>query len=545
MAVSDFLEKIGEGLEGGVKAAGRVAGAVLPVVGKSIVNEEAGYAPQIAAEGRQHTQQMEDAQIQAKEQELTRQLDMGRKYGTLTPDQQSQYVEAITNLYSHPRHAGTLMEKLRQAVHPKGAVASPGQKLPDAGPAGGTAAADEANAEKLAAAKLAAKPKKDFDRYLDKYADAHGIGSVDQMSEAQYEDALHAYSGSKRAEKLKTGVVEDPDSETHFSAVTWDLSTGKLVSKFPGVLPPRGMIPTERVTSSTDQFGNHTESVSQMTPQIPGTPSVGRQPLPTHGEAPKPEAAKKSTPASVMGTSAPKKAASAPKKSTPAAAMSGARQLDPNGHIPEGVGISQVREYANELLDGKDEKDIPAKAKGPAAQLAREYGWSQGTFTPKEQVLLKESSTFLNEAANNPVLSVLDSPVSRIKLQQLIGDPSKKGLMGHIGTNLAAGSESPEEAEFVRMYNQLVGTISGLGQLTRSGRTTEATINRLINELPSPYTTTSAEDAKARLSRLQQELSVATQKGNFDGGGGASPKKSVLPKTGDSQVIVVSPEDLK
>lgn len=142
MAVSDFLEKIGEGLEGGVKAAGRVAGAVLPAVGKSIVNEEAGYAPQIAAEGRQHTQQMEDAQIQAKEQELTRQLDMGRKYGTLTPDQQSQYVDAITNLYSHPRHAGTLMEKLRQAVHPKGAVASPGQKLPDATPQGGTIRSD-------------------------------------------------------------------------------------------------------------------------------------------------------------------------------------------------------------------------------------------------------------------------------------------------------------------------------------------------------------------------------------------------------------------
>jgi hypothetical protein len=67
---------------------------------------------------------------------------MGRKYGTLTPEQQSQYVDAISQLYSHPRHAGTLMEKLRKAVHPNGAVSTPATLKP-ATPEGGTAQADD------------------------------------------------------------------------------------------------------------------------------------------------------------------------------------------------------------------------------------------------------------------------------------------------------------------------------------------------------------------------------------------------------------------
>lgn len=154
MAVGDFLSSIGQGLEKGAAATGKVAGALAPAIGKAVVNEEAGYAPQIAAEGRQHTQAMEDQQINAKEQELTAQLNMGRQYGTLNPQQQQQYVDAITNLYSHPRHAGTLMEKLRQAVHPNGMTAGSGQQaapaLANATPAGGTAAVDERHKEEVA-----------------------------------------------------------------------------------------------------------------------------------------------------------------------------------------------------------------------------------------------------------------------------------------------------------------------------------------------------------------------------------------------------------
>jgi hypothetical protein len=132
-----------------------VAGAVAAPIGQAIVDEEAGYAPQIAAERRQRQQKLEDAQIEVKAKELESQLETGRKYGTLTPEQQAQYVDAISQLYSHPRHAGTLMEKLRRAVHPNGAVAGPSPltTLKNATPEGGTAAADEANAQKLAETK--------------------------------------------------------------------------------------------------------------------------------------------------------------------------------------------------------------------------------------------------------------------------------------------------------------------------------------------------------------------------------------------------------
>ena len=149
MSVGDILGAIGKG----AATAGRVAGTVLEPVAKSIANEEAGYAPQIAAEKRQHQTQLEDAEINAKAQELENQLAMGEKYGTLTTADQQKYIDAITNLYSHPRHAATLMEKLRKAIHPQGAFAQgPTETLPSATPEGGTLRQD------TLAAMMKAKP---------------------------------------------------------------------------------------------------------------------------------------------------------------------------------------------------------------------------------------------------------------------------------------------------------------------------------------------------------------------------------------------------
>ena len=141
MSVGSVLEKVGEGVAKGAKAVGSAA---LPVLERT-AQVVSGEAPQIDAEKRRQQYAQEDAEIAAKSQALEAQLEMGRKYGTLTPDQQSQYVDAISQLYSHPRHAGTLMTKLRQAIHPTGAVKTP--PLPDATPQGGTLAADEKFAE--------------------------------------------------------------------------------------------------------------------------------------------------------------------------------------------------------------------------------------------------------------------------------------------------------------------------------------------------------------------------------------------------------------
>src|SRR5271156_794787 len=147
MAISDVLSGIGEGLEKGAAATGRVAGALAPAIGKAVVNEEAGYAPQIAAEQRQHAQAMEDQQIAAKSGLLENQLKQLQSNAPLfnndgsvmTPQQRTAAISGLSNqftqLYSHPRHAGTLMEKLRQAVSPGGMTAGAGQAAASSTPA--------------------------------------------------------------------------------------------------------------------------------------------------------------------------------------------------------------------------------------------------------------------------------------------------------------------------------------------------------------------------------------------------------------------------
>lgn len=122
-----------------------MASAAVPVLDRT-AQVVSGQAPQIDADDRKNKEKLEDEQLAVKEQQLTQQLEIGRKYGTLTPDQQQQYVDQITGLYSHPRHSGKLMGRLRQAIHPNGAYAqAPSAPLPNAVPPGGTQAADDAN----------------------------------------------------------------------------------------------------------------------------------------------------------------------------------------------------------------------------------------------------------------------------------------------------------------------------------------------------------------------------------------------------------------
>lgn len=147
MAVSDFLSELGKGVE----ATGRVVGSIAKPLAERTAEVVSGDAPQLDEEKRQRQYQMEDQQIEVKAKQLEDQLAIGQKYGTLDPAAQQQYVDQISQLYSHPRHAATLMEKLRQTIHPKGATYTQGsglKTLKNAVPEGGTAAQDEANREK-------------------------------------------------------------------------------------------------------------------------------------------------------------------------------------------------------------------------------------------------------------------------------------------------------------------------------------------------------------------------------------------------------------
>lgn len=151
MSIGDILSDIGKGAATGARA----VGAVLPPVLQRTAQVLSGEAPQIDEEKRQQATQMDDAALNAKADELEAQLAMGRKYGTLTPQQQQQYVDQITGLFSHPKHMNTLMTRLQKAIHPGGATYQQNEPLPSATPTGGTVAADARLQEGTEARKLA------------------------------------------------------------------------------------------------------------------------------------------------------------------------------------------------------------------------------------------------------------------------------------------------------------------------------------------------------------------------------------------------------
>ncbi len=84
MSVGDLLSGIGRG----VATAGRVAGAVLEPIAKRTAEVVSGEAPELDAERRQQAMQLTDQQRELTANDLESQLEMGRKYGTLTPEQQ-------------------------------------------------------------------------------------------------------------------------------------------------------------------------------------------------------------------------------------------------------------------------------------------------------------------------------------------------------------------------------------------------------------------------------------------------------------------------
>lgn len=150
MPIADFLKTIGNDVATGAKVAGAVAQPVLQRTAQVI----SGEAPAIDAQQRADQEKARDA----KAQDLASQLEMGRKYGTLTPDQQQQYVDAIHQTYSDPSMMGTLVQKVHSLIHPDGTsyqAAAP--DLTNATPEGGTSQADYANALGLAEARAIKK----------------------------------------------------------------------------------------------------------------------------------------------------------------------------------------------------------------------------------------------------------------------------------------------------------------------------------------------------------------------------------------------------
>jgi len=340
------------------------------------------------------------------------------------------------------------------------------------------------------------------------------------------------------AGKVVTKLEQDKNSKTGWSYVSYDPLSGNEYSRQLDAPPQRGLIESE--TDTTDPLTGLT-TVTRRKPII-GPPGGG-------GSKAKPAATSSVATASPAGplatlTAAPSGAAARPQlagkrrgagplaKKSDTSKTAGTLPLDADGHIPPSASVNPyVRETANELLDGKDMDKVKYSKLIPvASQLARRYGWEQGKFTPREQVMLRETSTFIQRAMNDDSMKALDEGgMSRLRLQQIAQSPDKEGFIGRLFTLGAASGMTDSQKKFLQTYNQLVGTISGMAQLVRSGRATEATIERLKAELPNPTNTRDSKDARERLQRLMDEINVAMQKGTFtDSGNTADPAQSLI-----------------
>ena len=522
MSIGDILSNVGHGLATGARVAGAVAGPVI----QSLAEEESGQAPEIQAERRRQKMALQQASLASDVNELQSQLDLGIKYGTLNDDQQNAYRKAIAQrnmdaiTQAGAPAGGNIAQRLHAAFHPGGApYQPPTPALPNAVPEGGTNQAANDAAIRLAEARYTAMRKNNPKLVsLDSYANDNFGTDFTSATPEQQEAALEAYGKANRAPKMVTRVVNDSDSLTGYSAATWDVDKKSLVSKFPGVLPPRGFVPTERISKSKDQFGNVIETIGQTTPLVPGAtsaapnPNASGTPTAAPSQPASSTAPRRSFVGLALGGGATGARPSSPSPtSTKALSPTAAPVLDDNGHIPAHPGVNeQVRELANELLDGRDAKDLPMKGKAPAQALARQYGWEQGAFTPKEKILINEAGAKLQQLRDSPSLSVLNNTGSRMRIAQVLDSAEKQGFVGRTASALAAGSLSPQEQEFVRNYNAAVGVISGLTPLTRGGRQSESSIHRLMQEMPSVLQSSNAEDAQKRVDQLLQEVKVAT-----------------------------------
>lgn len=395
---------------------------------------------------------------------------------------------------------------------PPSASASP---APGGGGAGSPATTFQPDPATLNESSLHSREEQDRDaaskrKITEEQAKTDPKAMVDGLIKAGFprEEAMRITStklaGAAGRPKIKEEMVPDPDSKTGYSKSFVDELTGQEVSRVKDVAPTRSLITSE--TDTTNPETNQTTRTVRR-PIFPGAGGASPNKVVTASTA------TASSPASAHGSK------SAISKLSP--------PVDADGHITTAPGASpQVLEGANQLLDGTDKEKLPTKTRELSAALARRAGWEQGKFTPKEQVQLREATTYLQKAASDPSLAALDASFSdRMQLAQVISNPDAQGFIGRGLSTAAAQNMDPKQVAFVQMYNQLVGTIAGLSSLVRSGRATEATIERLKSELPNPTTTKDSADGRQRIQRLLSEIDVAMDKGSFGGTGTKSASK--------------------
>jgi hypothetical protein len=142
---------------------------------------------------------------------------------------------------------------------------------------------------------------------------------------------------------------------------------------------------------------------------------------------------------------------------------------------------------------------------------------------------MQNARQFLDMVENSKAfMKALDQGTfQKWKLSVAEGDASKDGAFGKLFHQMAVQNLSPEQQEYLRLQAALMGTVSGLSSVVRSGRPTEATINRLAREIPNVMASANSKDAKARIANIKKELDLALKQGvpkpTVQGKGGSTP----------------------
>lgn len=379
------------------------------------------------------------------------------------------------------------------------------------------------------------------------------------------------------AVKLATGrestyavPVPGADSPTGSWLEMHDRITGEVLWRTPGQ-PPRTGVGTETIRKGYDQYGNQTTTVTDRKPIAPphagapgapgggyaaggtaGPPAMSWRPAPPAAPQGMPaagggaaflQALAAANPAAAPAAAAPhaivrrlaargpalvQKLATAQVPNAPAAAAAAAGQtslssvgtyknLTPDGQIPPNAGDNaQVAQLANDILAGKDTKDIPTRARAKAEALARQYGWKgQGSLTPKEQLQIQEASTALEQMMEPRLMRALDG-ASGFWLSSVTTDAPANAIGGE-AYRANKKMLTATQQEYIDKLNYLSSLMGGMRKMT-GGNASEAQMTRYINELPDPRSTPNSADAARKLKLLWTELQVAKQYGYFPRG---------------------------
>jgi hypothetical protein len=336
----------------------------------------------------------------------------------------------------------------------------------------------------------------------------------DKAGETKMEPMPEGYKGPQ-TKPVKGPLVKSKQSPTGFAQVYLDPQDPNRVVAWQPVTPSRYYTGTTTSSTSTDPFGVTTTSNRSTQPMLGGEVDLsGAQKMDAE---PEPPGSTPSAPSAAPPFEGPKtKAVKAARGAAPAA--KGPKVLDENGHIPANAANPYLVQGANDLLDGKAQKDlqIPAKDKQAAAALAAEYGYlGEGMFTPRERMQVDQSQQLMDSLRRDKeAMSVFDEgPIKRALIQTAIDKAKTHGLTANISRAIINTGLNEKDVMFVQDYLQLIGRVQALAQLTRgTGRPTEAAVNRMMQELPNVLTAKNQKEAQHAFDLIQDEINIGMGK---------------------------------